>query len=53
MNDKNLTLEELRLLKELVNNLDEERNVFKLSKDMIEINEKKLMKEKNEREGEK
>ena len=52
MNNK-LTLEDLQFLKELIKELDDDKQIFKLSKDIIDINEKKLKKELDQKEGEK
>lgn len=51
MNNK-LELEELRLLKNLIFKLDENKDVFKFSNEIININEKKLIKKLNQEEGE-
>ena len=51
MNDNKMTLEELQLLKDLITKLDEDSEVFKLSNTIIDINEKKLVKELNQKEG--
>ena len=45
--------EDLKFLKELINNLDEKGEVFKLTDVMIDANEKVLKKEINQKEREK
>ncbi len=50
MNNK-LTIEELEALKELLNKLDENNEVFKMSKIMVDINEMKLKKELDQKRG--
>ncbi len=48
MNDNNnLTKEDLQMLRELINNLDEKGEIFKLSSAMIDANEKFMEQEKN------
>ena len=53
MNEK-MTVEELKILKELINSLDEKNEVFKLSSTIIEEYEKNMIKikENNESKGE-
>ena len=52
---KKMTIEELRVLKELINSIDEKNEVFKLSSTIIEEQEKNMIKikENNESKGEK
>ena len=52
MNNK-LTVEELETLKELIRKLDENDKVFKMANVMIDVNEKKLKKELNQKRGDK